>query len=144
MANYKETNSYNSQVDEFTQALATAREMQQDWLKYGINFVHIYIEDVDSDWLEAWRDEEIFTSFILDKIKEFLVSNDAVAQRLRQHLGERSLFEIAVNLEECWQIPSYQERLTAVKHLLTDSRTSEREISDLAASLLQRLSEISN
>ncbi|HEY9802035.1 MAG TPA: hypothetical protein V6D25_16865 [Leptolyngbyaceae cyanobacterium] len=142
MANHKETNSYNSQVDEFTQTLATAREMQQDWLKYGINYVHIYIEDVDSDWLEAWREEEIFTSFILDKIKEFLVSDDVVAQRLRQHLGERSLFEIAVNLEECWQIPSKDERLTAVKHLLADSQTSEIEISDLVDSLLQRISEI--
>ncbi|MBD2499387.1 hypothetical protein [Anabaena azotica] len=142
MANHKETNSYNSQVDEFTQALATAREMQQDWLKYGINYIHVYIEDADSDWLEAWREEEIFTSFILDKIKEFLVSDDAVAQRLRQHLGERSLFEIAVNLEESWQIPSKDERLTAVKHLLADSQTSEIEISDLADSLLQRLSEI--
>lgn len=142
MANQKETNSYNSQVDEFTQTLATAREMQQDWLKYGINYVHIYIEDVESDWLELWREEEIFTSFILDKIKEFLVSDDAVAQRLRQHLGERSLFEIAVNLEECWQIPLQEARLTAVKHLLADSQTSEIDISDLADYLLQRLSDI--
>ncbi len=142
MPNYKGNNSYNSQVDEFTEALATAREMQQDWLKYGINYIHIYIEDVDSDWLEVWREEEIFTSFILDKIKEFLVSNDAVAQRLRHHLGERSLFEIAVNLEECWQIPSRQERLTAVKQLLADSQTSDIDISNLADSLLQRISEI--
>lgn len=142
MANHKETNSYNSQVDEFTQTLATAREMQQDWLKYGINYVHIYIEDVDSDWLEVWREEEIFTSFILDKIKEFLVSDDVVAQRLRQHLGERSLFQIAVNLEESWQIPAQEERLTAVKHLLADTKTSEMEISDLADSLLQRISDI--
>ncbi|BAY35970.1 hypothetical protein NIES2111_02890 [Nostoc sp. NIES-2111] len=142
MANYKETNSYNSQVDELTEVLATARRMQQDWLKYGVDYVHLYIEDVDSDWLEAWRDEEIFTSFILDKIKEFLVSDDAVAKRLRKHLGERSLFEIAVNLEECWHISSANERLTAVKHLLADTKTSEIEISDLAASLLQRISEI--
>ncbi|BAT56265.1 hypothetical protein NOS3756_52680 [Nostoc sp. NIES-3756] len=142
MANYKETNSYNSQVDELTEVLATARRMQQDWLKYGVDYVHLYIEDVDSDWLESWRDEEILTSFILDKIKEFLVSDDPVAKRLRQHLGERSLFEIAVNLEECWHISSANERLTAVKHLLADTKTSEIEISNLAASLLQRISEI--
>jgi hypothetical protein len=142
MANHKETNSYNSQVDELKEVLATARRMQQDWLKYGVNYVHLYIEDVDSNWLEEWRDEEIFTSFTLDKIKEFLVSDDAVAKRLRQHLGERSLFEIAVNLEECWHIPSDKERLTAVKHLLSDIKTSEIEISELANSLLQRISEI--
>jgi len=142
MANYKENNIYNNQVDKFTEALATAREMQQDWLEYGINYVHLYIEDIDSDWLEAWRDEEVFTSFILDKIKEFLVSNDAVAQKLRQYLGERSLFEIAVNLEDCWQITSEEERLTAVKHLLADAKTSEVEISDLANSLIQKLSKI--
>ncbi|MBD2346411.1 hypothetical protein [Anabaena subtropica] len=142
MANQRETNSYKNQVDELTEALATARKMQEDWLNYGINFIHIYVDDADGDWLETWGDEEIFTSSLLDKIKEFLVSDDIVALRLRRHLGDRSLFEIAVNLEECWQIYSADERLTAVKHLLADDKTSDIAIFDLANSLIQKLSAV--
>jgi hypothetical protein len=149
MANQRETNSYTNQVDEFTEALATARKMQEEWLNYGINFIHIYVEDAHGDWLETWGEEEIFTSSLLSKIKEFLISDDIVAIRLRKHLGDdvksvechRSLFDIAVNLEECWQYPT-DERLTAIKHLLANDKTSEIAILDLANSLVQKLSEI--
>lgn len=142
MANQRETHSYKNQVDELTEALAAARKMQRDWLSYGINFIHIYVEDAEGDWLETWGEEELFTSSLLGKIKEFLVSDDIVALRLRRHLGERSLFEIAVNLEECWQIYPASERLTAVQHLLADDKTSDIAVLDLANSLVQRLSEI--
>ncbi|QLE56973.1 hypothetical protein [Nostoc sp. TCL26-01] len=143
MANQKETtNSYKNQVDKFTEVLTTAREMQQDWLQYGLNFIHIYVDDVDGDWLETWGNDGTYHSSILDHIKEFLVSNDLDAVRLRQHLGERSLFEIAVNLEECWQIPDIEQRLLAIQHLLTDVLTGEVEISGLADSLLKKLAEI--
>ncbi len=88
MANQREMNSYDNQVDSFTEALATARQMQQDWLTYGLDFVHLYIEDVDGDWLETWRNNEILGNSLLDSIKEFLVSDDDVAVKIRQHLGE--------------------------------------------------------
>jgi len=82
-------------------------------------------------------------------IKEFLISDDNVALRLRRHLGDdlqsvechRSLFDIAVNLEECWQYPT-EQRLTAIKHLLANDKNSEIAILDLANSLVQKLSEI--
>lgn len=142
MANQKETNRYKNQVDKFTEVLTTAREMQQDWLKYGLNFIHIYVDDVDGDWLETWGSDEAYHNSVLDHIKEFLISNDTDAMRLRQHLGERSLFEIAVNLEECWQIPDIEQRLLAIQHLLTDALTGEIEIPGLADSLLRKLAEI--
>ncbi|MBD2726546.1 hypothetical protein H6G96_09430 [Nostoc sp. FACHB-892] len=34
--------------------------------------------------------------FTQNAIKEFLVSNDSLAVKIRQHLGERSLFDFAV------------------------------------------------
>ena len=37
--------------------LEGARQIQQDWLKHGLNFVDIYIDDVDGDWLETWGEE---------------------------------------------------------------------------------------
>ncbi len=157
MANQRETNSYENQVDNFTEALATARKMQQDWLNYGLNFIHLYVEDVDGDWLETWGNEEILNSQLLDSIKEFLVSDDDIAVRIRQYLGEQSsmpgasltLFDLAVNLEECWRIPEVHSRLSAVKNLLAVAgNRSDLDINDdvelwhLTNSLLAKLAEI--
>lgn len=143
MLNQQETNS-NQQVDRFSEALATARNMQQDWLNYGVDFVHLYVEDVHGDWLERWEEESI-----LDSLKEFLVSDDDVAVRVRQILGERSLFDIAVNLEECLSLSEENDKLYAVINLLAgrDNNYDAREIDDmellnLANSLLSKLAEI--
>jgi hypothetical protein len=45
-------------LENFNQALLKARQMQDNWLQYGVNFVDLYIEDVESDWLETWGDDE--------------------------------------------------------------------------------------
>ncbi|QSJ14766.1 hypothetical protein JYQ62_23085 [Nostoc sp. UHCC 0702] len=144
MANQRETHSYENQVDTFTEALATARKMQQDWLTYGLNFVHIYVEDVDGDWLETWGNDEIIGNSLLDTIKEFLVSDDHVAVRVRQLLKERSLFDLAVNIERSWRISEANNRLSAVINLLANEFGSEidDDLLDLAESLLAKLSEI--
>jgi hypothetical protein len=146
MVNYRETSNCNNQVDKFTEALATARQMQQDWLTYGLDFVHIYFEDVDGDWLETWKHEEINGNSILHTIKEFLVSDDDVAISIRQHLGERSLFDIAVKLEEILSVPESDYRLSAVKNLLAADMnsvdTEDVELLHLANSLLAKFAEI--
>lgn len=143
MLNQQETNS-NQQVDRFSEALATARNMQQDWLNYGVDFVHLYVEDVHGDWLERWGEESI-----LDSLKEFLVSDDDVAVRVRQILGERSLFDIAVNLEECLSLSEENDKLYAVINLLADRENNydaceidDMELLNLANSLLKKLAEI--
>ena len=143
MPNQQETNS-SQQLDRFSEALATARNMQQDWLNYGIDFVHLYVEDVDGDWLERWGEESI-----LDSLKEFLVSDDDVAVRVRQILGERSLFDVAVNLEECLSLSEENDRLYAVINILAgrENNYDAREIDDiellnLANSLLKKLGDI--
>jgi hypothetical protein len=145
MANKRETHC-NNQVDTFAEALATARQMQQNWLTYGVDFVNIYVEDVEGDWLETWGDDEILGNSQLDAIKEFLVSHDSVAVKVREHLGERSLFDFAVNLEEYWGISESNDRLSAVRHLLAGEEnsidTDDIRLLDLANSLLVKLAEI--
>ncbi len=145
MANKRETHC-NNQVDTFAEALATARQMQQNWLTYGVDFVNFYVEDVDGDWLETWANDEISGNYRLDAIKEFLVSNDSVAVKVRQHLGERSLFDFAVNLEESWRISESNDRLCAIRNLLAGEGNSVDTDSirflDLANILLVKLAEI--
>ncbi|MGI8501823.1 MAG: hypothetical protein ACR2LR_11875 [Hassallia sp.] len=143
MPNQRESNG-NQQLDRFSEALATARNMQQDWLNYGVDFVHLYVEDVHGNWLENWGEESV-----LDSLKEFLVSDDDVAVRVRQILGERSLFDIAVNLEEILSLSEENDKLYAVINILARSENNydAREIDDmellnLANSLLQKLAEI--
>ena len=140
MINQQETNSM-VQVDRFSEALASARKMQQDWLEYGLNFVHIYVEDVDGDWLENWGDDDILGNCLLDSIKEFLVSDDDVAVKIRHYLAERSLFDLAVNLEECLRIYRGDERLSAVKNILIGNcDVDDIELTTLANCLIQKLS----
>lgn len=144
MINKRETHS-NNQVDTFAEALATARQMQQNWLTYGVDFVNIYVEDIEGDWLETWGNDEILGNFQLDTIKEFLVSNDSVAVKVREYLGERSLFDFAVNLEESWRISKVDDRLSVVKNLLAGGdiiNTDDIKLVDLANSLLVKLEDI--
>ncbi|WP_138500272.1 hypothetical protein [Nostoc sp. PA-18-2419] len=145
MANKRETHTYND-VNNFVQALATARQMQQNWLTYGVDFVNFYVEDVNGDWLETWGNDEILGNSRLDAIKEFLVSDDNVAVRVRQYLEERSLFDFAVNLEEYWSNFEVNDRLSAVTNLLNSDRniepTDDIRLVDLANSLLVKLADI--
>ncbi len=144
MPNQRQSNG-NQQVDRFSEALATARNMQQDWLNYGVDFVHLYVEDVHGDWLERWGEESV-----LDSLKEFLVSNDDVAVKVRQILGERSLFDIAVNLEECLSLSEETDKLYAIKNVLANRENNynisceidDIELLNLANSLLEKLAEI--
>lgn len=149
MANQRETHRCENQVDTFTEALATARKMQQDWLNYGLNFIHLYIEDVDGDWLETWGNDEIIGNPVLDTIKEFLVSDDFVAVKVRQNLTQGSLFDLAVNIEASWKISEADNRLSAVINLLADygsnhnvNSPTDDELLNLAESLLAKLAEI--
>ncbi|MBD6615887.1 hypothetical protein FNW02_08605 [Komarekiella sp. 'clone 1'] len=145
MGNQRETHSYENKIDKFAEALETARQMQQNWLTYGLDFVNFYVEDVDGDWLETWGNDEILGNSQLDVIKEFLVSDDYVAVRIREHLGERSLFDLAVNLEECCRITEVNDRLSTVKNLLADEENSvnnDIDLLNLADSLLAKLTEI--
>lgn len=139
MVNQQQTNS-NAQLENLTEALAAARNMQQDWLNYGLNFVHIYVEDVESDWLENWGDDQI-SSPLFDAIKEFLVSDDDVAIKIRKYLGDISLFDLAVDLEECLRISRDNDQISAVKDVLTgDFDIDDLELLYLADNFVNKMS----
>lgn len=139
MLNQTEMNSI-TQVDEFAELLAAARKMQQDWLEYGVNYVHLYVDDADGDWLETWGDDQILGSPLLDTIKEFLISNDHIAVQIRNHLTDKPLFDLAVDLEECLRITRENEQPAAIQEILTRHlQNCQMELSDLADSLLTKL-----
>ena len=139
MVNQQQTNS-NAQLENLTEALAVARNMQQDWLNYGLNFVHIYVEDVESDWLENWGDDQI-SSPLFDAIKEFLVSDDDVAIKIRKYLGDISLFDLAVDLEECLRISRDDDQISAVKDVLAgDFDIDDLELLYLADNFVNKVS----
>ncbi|MBD2665448.1 hypothetical protein B6N60_04415 [Richelia sinica FACHB-800] len=124
----------------FAEALSAARRMQEDWLQFGLNFVHIYVEDVESDWLETWGDDEVLVNPLLDKIKDFLVSDHDVAVTLRNNLGEHSLFDLAVNLEECLRIAPADNRISAVENLFNHSGClNDINTQELASKLIEDL-----
>ena len=132
MVNQQQTNN-SAQLENLTEALAAARNMQQDWLNYGLNFVHIYVEDVEGDWLETWGDDEI-SNPLFDAIKDFLVSDDDVAIKIRNYVGDTSLFDLAVDLEECLRISRENDKISAVKDVLVSNLDIDNlELLDLAS-----------
>ncbi|MDF0556023.1 hypothetical protein [Kamptonema sp. UHCC 0994] len=40
------------------QAVEKAQKLQDDRIKFGIDHVKLYVEDVEGDWLEKWDDDE--------------------------------------------------------------------------------------
>ena len=121
MLNQKEMNSI-TQVDELAEILTAARRMQQEWLEYGVNYVHLYVEDVEGDWLEKWGENEEVAqeNVLLDQIKEFLVSNDDIAVKIRHGLRDRPLFELAVDLAAYLGVDSGEEKVSVLMDILSN------------------------
>lgn len=126
--------------EKFSEALVEARRMQQDWMIHGLDFVHLYVEDVEEDWLERWGEEEevlvteapdalavagyqpVVDGLAVEAVRAFLESDDAVAVKVRERVTDISLSEIAVELEKCLSIPEENDqRLFAIKTILADS-----------------------
>jgi hypothetical protein len=155
--------SSQDKLEKFSEALAEARKMQHDWMTHGLDFIDLYVEDVDGDWLERWGEDEeapdrvaspLVGDSVVESLTAFLKSNDSVAVRVRNRLGEKSPLEFATELENCLSIPEEDDRLLAVKNALAGSVRSrettrdasadndEIELLDLAESLLEKFAEI--
>ena len=90
---------------------------------------------------------------VLTKLFE---SDDPVAVKVKQRLGEKEILEIVTDLERCLDINDESDRIYAVKNLLgsssvgaTGDRSSgeaneELELLDLAEELLEKLTELLN
>lgn len=139
-------------LEQFRQHLEEARKLQDDILKYGLNAAYLYVEDVDGDWLEKWGENEEEKT-VVESVTFFLESNDWVAVRVRKQLKDKSLREIAAELEKCLSLPEEENRIFAVKNVLVGSdrgdcyRDSSDEHDDidllyLAEELLEKLADV--
>jgi hypothetical protein len=165
-------NSSQDKLEKFSEALAKARKMQDDWMTHGLDFVDLYVEDVDGDWLERWGEDEkelvseapdaqavavgqtLVGDSVLEAVTAFLKGDDPVAVRVREPLGDKSLPEIAAELEKCWNLPQ-EDRSDAVMDIFvasgitaggTNRDSSDNndgiELVELVDDLLEKLAEI--
>lgn len=163
MAKEQSTNC-EERLEKFFQTVEEAQKFQDDLLKYGLEAVHLYVEDIDGDWLEKWQEEDEDLAQVISihnplgnlivNLTMFLKSDDSVAVRVRQRLGEDSLLDVATELEKCLNIPEENTQLCAIKNVLAGSVTSgamtqnleneqeESELIDLAKDLLAKLVKI--
>ena len=159
----------SSKLPSFAEALAAARQMQQDWLEYGVDFVDLYVEDVDGDWLEEWNEDElagngsasgsglsersIEQNLFIESVVTFLMSDDPVATEARPFWENRPLPKIATHLERCLTLPE-SDRPYAVQDLIvsngkrvgntreSDSYSKKANLLELAEKLLLKLAEM--
>jgi len=144
---------HQERLETFLQHLEEARQLQREWMTYGMNCVDLYVEDVDGDWQELWREDEDQQQTFVESVTTFLKSNDWVAVRIRKQIKDKSLPEIAAKLEKYLSFPK-EDRIFVVKNMLAGNvldRESNRDSSnenddidllDLAESLLEKLAEI--
>ncbi|TAE05354.1 MAG: hypothetical protein EAZ96_05470 [Oscillatoriales cyanobacterium] len=48
------TTTVEKSLQKVLEKLESARKMQDDWMKNGINFVDLYVDDAGGDWLAEW------------------------------------------------------------------------------------------
>ncbi|MFN9598641.1 MAG: hypothetical protein ACK56T_06325, partial [Dolichospermum sp.] len=128
--------------------------LEDDIRKYGLEAADLYFEDIDSDWLETWGDDDDEPGYI-EKLTTFLESNDVVAVKVRERLQDKSLDEIIGGLEYCLSQLTQKDRIFAAKDFLVgdvvvngscrasgNSDFDEVELLELAEDLMERLKEI--
>ncbi|OUL17865.1 hypothetical protein BV378_37700 [Nostoc sp. RF31YmG] len=141
-------------LDNFLQAVEAAQKLQDDIMEYGLEAAHLYCDDVDGDWLETWGEDEDGQKSFVELVTNFLQSDDLVAVKVRKQLKDKSLPEIAVELEKCLSLLKEEDQIFAVKNVLAGSMAmgennrgssneiDEIELLDLAEELLEKLAEI--
>jgi hypothetical protein len=50
--------SSKDRLEKAWQALQSAQNLQEDRLRFGLDHVNLYVEDVESDWIEAWGESQ--------------------------------------------------------------------------------------
>ncbi|BAY05077.1 hypothetical protein H6G54_18630 [Anabaena cylindrica FACHB-243] len=56
MVNQKSINR-QQRLENFLQHLEEGRQLQDDFIKYGLDAANLYFENIDGDWLETWEDD---------------------------------------------------------------------------------------
>jgi Protein of unknown function (DUF1822) len=58
------TNYNQDKVSKVLAAVEKAQKLQDDRIKFGLDHVNLYVEDVEGDWLETWDDDEESSSSV--------------------------------------------------------------------------------
>ncbi|MEM7556897.1 MAG: hypothetical protein AAF378_22945 [Cyanobacteria bacterium P01_A01_bin.84] len=147
----KKTVSSQEKFNSFIKHLEEARKLQNDIIKYSFDTANLYVEDLDGDWLERWDEEE--QNFV-ESVTTFLESNDSVALKVRKQLKDKSLLEIATELENSLSFTQTEDRIFAVKNILVDTVGTSQvsceinddyntvDLLDLAEELVRKLAEL--
>lgn len=156
----EQSTDYEERFEKFFHAVEEAQRFQDDLLKYGLEAVHLYVDDIEGDWLEKWQDEDEDLTQVISvpnplgkfviNLTMFLKSDDSVAVRVRQRLGDEALLDVATALEKCLSIPDKNEQLSAIKKVLAaevitcdfENENEEIELVNLAEDLLEKLLKI--
>jgi hypothetical protein len=151
----QEITERQQRLEQFLQHLESARQLEDDIRKYGLEAADLYFENIDIDWLETWGDDDDEPGYI-EKLTTFLESNDVVAVKVRERLQDKSLDEIIGGLEYCLSQLKEEDRIFAAKDFLfgdvvvsescrasgNSSYIDEVELLALAEDLMERLKEI--
>ncbi|OBQ01555.1 hypothetical protein [Anabaena sp. AL09] len=151
----QEITEHQKRLEQFLQHLESARQLEDDIMKYGLEAADLYFEDIDGDWLETWGDDDDEPGYI-EKLTTFLESDDVVAVEVRERLQDKSLDEIIGGLEYCLSQLKEEDRIFAAKDFLfgdvvvsescrasgNSSYIDEVELLALAEDLMERLKEI--
>ena len=151
----QEITERQKRLEQFLQHLEAARQLEDDIRKYGLEAADLYFENIDSDWLETWGDDDDEQGYI-EKLTTFLESDDVVAVEVRKRLQNKSLDEIIGGLEYCLSQLKEEDRIFAAKDFLfgdvvvsescrasgNSSYIDEVELLALAEDLMERLKEI--
>ena len=154
MINQEITKESQKRLEQFLQHLESARQLEDDIMKYGLEAADLYFEDINGDWLETWGDDDDEPGYI-EKLTTFLESDDVVAVEVRKRLQDKSIDEIIGGLEYCLSQLTEKDRIFAAKDFLVgdvvisgSSRASgnsdidEVELLELAEDLMEKLREI--
>lgn len=150
----QEITERQKRLEQFLQHLEAARQLEDDIRKYGLEAADLYFENIDSDWLETWGDDDDEPGYI-EKLTTFLESNDVVAVKVRERLQDKSLDEIIGGLEYCLSQLTEKDRIFAAKDFLVgdvvvsgscrasgNSDIDEVELLELAEDLMEKLTDI--
>lgn len=148
------TKESQKRLEQFLQHLESARQLEDDIRKYGLEAADLYFEDIDGDWLETWGDDDNEPGYI-EKLTTFLESDDVVAVEVRKRLQDKSMDEIIGGLEYCLSQLTKKDRIFAAKDFLVgdvmvsgscrasgSSDINEVELLELAEDLMEKLREI--
>ncbi|MEQ9551658.1 MAG: hypothetical protein RIM23_18875 [Coleofasciculus sp. G3-WIS-01] len=144
----KQQNYSHDDLGAFSEALEKSRKMQQDWLTHGLDFVNLYIEDIEENWLDRWDDDEVTVessvtlaseqTFIEPSVVEFMSaflasdypaavwareSDHPLAMRVQQQMETEGLAQIIARLGDCLSIPDESERLHEATMILAGGVT---------------------